>query len=264
MEERKQKEIEYYDKKAEDFSKTPSEKGQRGNFEGFNPFILRSYEFLQNFLKNKCKNKKLLDYGCGNGIHSVWLAKYGAEVVGIDLSKYSLQIARERLEKEAGNSKAEFLLMDCENLDFSDNSFDIVFDGGTFSSLDLKKVYSETSRVLKPNGFLIGIETLGHNPLTNFKRKINKITGKRTEWAVNHIFQIHDLKQAEEYFNNIEAYFFHFISWFAFPFLNLPGGRILLKLLEKIDYFLISLFPFLRKYSFKIVFILSEPKKCLP
>ena len=31
------------------------------------------------------------------------------------------------------------------------------------------------------------------------------------------------------------------------------------KLLDKIDYFLMSLFPFLRKYSFKIVFIFSQP-----
>ena len=53
MEPRKQKEIEYYDKKAEDFSKPPSEKRHGGDFEGFSPFILGSYEFLQNFLKNK-------------------------------------------------------------------------------------------------------------------------------------------------------------------------------------------------------------------
>lgn len=261
MEKRKQKEIEYYDKKTKEQLRNFQKENQTLDFEGFSPFILGSYKFLQELSKNKCENKKILDYGCGNGIHSVWLAEYGAEVVGIDLSKYSLQIAKERAKKEGIDNKAEFLMMDCENLDFPDDSFDIIFDGGTLSSLDFKKALPEISRVLRPGGFLIGIETLGHNPLTNLKRKINKITGKRTEWAAAHIFQTQDLRQAEKYFNRIETHFFHFVSWIVFPFLNLPGGKILLKLLEKIDHFLIFLFPFLKKYSFKIVFILSEPRK---
>jgi len=113
---------------------------------------------------------------------------------------------------------------------------------------------------LKPEGFLIGIETLGHNPLTNLKRNFNKERGKRTKWATSHIFKIKDLRLAEEYFDKIETHFFHLVSWIAFPFLNLTGGKILLNLLEKIDYFLIFLFPFLKRYSFKIVFIFSEPR----
>ena len=258
MEPRKQKEIEYYEKQAEILLKSAEEK-QQGDFEKFSPFLLKSYTFVRNFLKNKCNDKKVLDYGCGNGVHSVWLAQYGGEITGIDLSKKSLQIAKEKLKTKKMDTRTEFLVMDCENLEFPDNYFDIIFDGGTFSSLDLKKVFSELSRVLKPNGFLIGIETLGHNPFTNLKRRINKLSGKRTEWAVHHIFRMEDLKKAEEHFKKTEAYFFHLISWIVFPALKLPGGKVLLKLFEKIDGFLIFLFPFLKRYSFKIVFIFSQP-----
>lgn len=260
MEPRKQKEIKYYDERAKKQLGNLQKEKKKVDFEGFNPFVLGGYKFLQSFLKNKCKDKKILDYGCGNGIHSVWLAAFGAEVAGIDLSEHSLQIAQRKVKQARINNKVKFMLMDCENLNFPNDSFNIVFDGGTFSSLDLKKVFPELKRVLKPGGFLIGIETLGHNPLTNFKRKINKKRGKRTEWAADHIFQMKDLKLAEEYFDKIETHFFHFVSWIAFPFLSLPGGKILLKLLEGIDRFLIFLFPFLRKYSFKIVFIFSQPK----
>jgi len=153
LEERKQKEIEFYNRKAKEFLEKFSEKGWQIDFEGFNPFLLESYKFLQNFLKDKCQDKKILDYGCGNGIHSIWLAKYGAQVVGIDLSKFSLQIARERAKRVGFENKIEFLSMDCEKMEFPDNSFDIIFDGGTFSSLDLKKAYPELVRVLKPDGF---------------------------------------------------------------------------------------------------------------
>ncbi|MFH1894701.1 MAG: class I SAM-dependent methyltransferase [Patescibacteria group bacterium] len=250
MEERKQKEIEFYDKQAY--------KGS-GDFEGFLPQNLSSYKFLYNFIKDKCRDKRILDYGCGNGIHSVFLAKCAGNVTAIDLSENQLQIARKIAEREEGGIKIDFLKMDCEKLEFPDKFFDIIFDGGTFSSLDLGKSYLELARVLKNDGFLIGIETFGHNPFTNLKRKINKLVGKRTGWASEHIFQVKNLEEARTYFDKIEVEYFHLISWAAFPFLRFPGGKYLLEFFEIVDGVLLKL-PFLKKYAFKVVFILSQPK----
>lgn len=261
MEERKRKEIKYYDKQAEKILKILSKEDLVGDFEGFEPFVLSSYKFFYDLLAKACQNKKILDYGCGNGIHSIPLAKMRAKkVIGIDLSGKSLEIARVRVKKEGVEEKIEFQKMDCEKMDFPDNFFDIVFDSGTFSSIDLKRAYPELKRVLKPNGFLIGIETFGHNPFTNLKRKINKITGKRTRWAVEHIFKMKDLKFAENYFNKIEINYFHLISWLAFPILELPGGKLLLRFLEILDRALLH-FLFLKKYAFKVVFVFKEPGK---
>ncbi len=252
METRKQKEIEHYDRKAQDFS------GQ-GDFEDFSLFLLKSFQFLKDFLKDKCQGKLILDYGCGNGIHSIWLAKEGGRVIGIDLSKDSLRIARERAVVEGVADRIEFLLMDCENLKFKDEAFDIIFNRETFSSLDLERVYQETFRVLKPDGFLIGIEALGHNPLANLKRMINKFLGRRTGWAISHILKLKDLERAKKYFNKQEVYYFHLFSILAIPFLKLPGGKFLLNFLEKIDKVLLSL-PFLKKFAFKVIFILKNEK----
>jgi len=261
MEERKQKEIEHYDIKAESQIKESSGKRQKSDFEGFKPLDLASFSFLYKLLSECCRDKIVLDYGCGNGIHSFFPIKAGAKkVVGIDLSEVSLNIAREKARKEGVGDKIEFLAMDCEKLEFLDNYFDIIFDGGTFSSLDINKAFPELRRVLKPEGCLIGIETFGHNPITNLKRKVNKVTGKRTGWAESHIFQQKDLDAAKKYFNKIEVYYFHIVSFLALPFLNLPGGKLLLKLLEKVDSFLF-LNSFIRKYAFKVVFVLSEPRK---
>jgi len=256
MELRKKKEIEYYDKGAGEISL--EEKKESGSNQGFSPFLLRSYKFLHKITEERSRGKKILDYGCGTGVHLDWLAKIGNQVVGIDLSKNSLKIARERIKKNNLSERAEALMMDCEKVEFEDSSFDIVFDGGTFSSIDLKRAFPELVKVLKPNGFLIGIETFGHNPFTNLKRKINKLVGKRTEWAAEHIFQNKDLREAKKYFNKVEVYYFHLISWLAFPFLNMPGGKILLKILEAIEEPLLNA-PFFKKYAFKVVFIFSEP-----
>lgn len=248
MDNRKQREIDHYDKKAKE---QLAANDFNGDFEDFNPLLLKSYKFLRKTAEEFIKGKRVLDYGCGNGVHTDWLAEFATKVVAIDLSEESLNIARKRIK--AGN--VDFLVMDCENLSFNDNSFDVVFDGGTFSSLDITKAFSEITRVLKPGGYLVGIETFGHNPLTNMNRVINKKTGKRTEWAVEHIFRIKDLKLASQFFKEIKIYYFHIISWLAIPFLRLPGGRVLLKILEAFDFLLK---PFLKKYSFKIVFIFKK------
>lgn len=260
MELRKQKEIEYYDKQAERWLAESPDKKWQGDFEGFNPHLLRSYSFCYSLLEKYCQDKKILDYGCGNGVHSIFLAKLGREVIGIDLSQSSLQIAKERAKRAGFESKTEFLVMDCENMQFPDNSFDVIFDGGTFSSLDIKKALPGLARILKPGGSLVGIETFGHNPLVNFKRRLNKRSGKRTEWAAEHIVRMENLEEAKEYFGKIETNFFHLISWIVFPLLRFPGFNYLLKLVEGGDRMLLKL-PFLKKHAFKIVFVFSSPKK---
>lgn len=258
MDERKQKEIAHYDQKAGQWLES-SDKKWESDFEGFDPFLLSSYQFLKEYLKDKCRGKKILDYGCGNGVHSFWLAEYGAEVIGIDLSEKSLQIARQRLAKEGSGYAITFLAMDCEVLDFPDEHFDIIFDGGTFSSLEVDKAYPELKRVLKKSGFVIGIETFGHNPITNLKRKLNIILGKRTAFEVSHIFKMKDFEDAKKYFDQTELYFFHLVSWAVFPFLKSDFFKKALVFLQKIDAKLLRISA-LRKYVFKVVFILSKPK----
>lgn len=241
MEERKLKEIELYNKKAKNQDKM------------FNPLGLEGYVYFKNICENKISGKKILDYGCGNGIHAEWLTPISSKLLAIDLSKESLKVAKERVISE----KAEFIVMDCEKLEFENENFDVVFDGGSLSSLDVSRSFPEIFRVLKPEGIFIGIETLGHNPLINFKRLI----GGGTDWAINHIFKMKDLALARQYFKNIEVHYFHLISWVAIPFLKYPFGISLLRILEKTDHLILRVLPFLKRYCFKIVFIMSNPKK---
>jgi len=251
MKDRKKAEIEYYDKRV---------KNSGRDFERFKPQDLVGFKFLYDLLKKYVLGKQVLDYGCGNGIHTLAIAKMGAKkVVGIDLSERSLEIVKEKVKRGRLEDKIEFLKMDCEKMDFPNNYFDIIFDGGTFSSIDLNIAYPELARVLKPAGLLIGVETFGHNPITNLKRKLNKLTGKRTSWAAEHIFKTRDLEEAKKHFSKIEVFYFHLISWLAFPFLRFKGANLLLKILEGLDKILLKA-SFLRKYAFKVVFTFSQPK----
>ena len=254
MEQRKEKEIKHYDEGSREWLQHPTA------FEVYTPLALASYQFCYALLARYAQGKRVLDYGCGNGVHLPCLATIFESVVGIDLSEPSLEIARKRIEHLPKKNKITLLPMDCEHLKFEDNTFDVVFDGGTFSSLDFDSALKEIARVLKPDGCVIGVETFGHNPCTNFKRRLNQFRGKRTSWAADHILNTTHLERAHNYFEKIHVYYFHIISWIAFPFLGKPGGTLFLRLLEKIDTILFF-FPFLRKYAFKIVFIFSSPIK---
>ncbi|MDH5746580.1 MAG: class I SAM-dependent methyltransferase [Candidatus Bathyarchaeota archaeon] len=47
-----------------------------------------------------CKVEKVLDLGCGVGRHCIYLAKNGFDVIGVDVSKHALIMAKEWVRKE--------------------------------------------------------------------------------------------------------------------------------------------------------------------
>ena len=66
-------------------------------------FPLRRYVHLQNYLsilKYVRKGEKVLEVGCGEGILSVMIAKKGNQVIGCDISRPNLEVAKERAKRE--------------------------------------------------------------------------------------------------------------------------------------------------------------------
>jgi len=259
-EDRKILEAEHYDKLARDwYEKHKEEKDWQTDIEDYDVNLFLSYQYFRKLIEKNIKpGMKVLDYGCGHGMHSILPAKLGAEVYGIDISDESLRIARQRAIREGVSEKTKFINMDGEAMAFENNYFDIVIDGGTFSSIDINKALPELRRVLKPKGLLIGIETFGHNPLANFKRWLNKKSGFRTEWAATHIFKNKDLKNAQKYFTLREVKYFHLFSMFIFPFRKLPGARQIFKICDRIDSAMFMRIPLIKKMAFKVVFVFQK------
>ena len=190
------------------------------------------------------------------------MAKSGSEVTGIDISDVSIEVAKERAIHEGVDKQTRFLVMNCEALEFDNDSFDIVFNSGTLAYLDLQKALFEIVRVLKPDGVFLGIDTLGHNPLLNLNRKIKRKRNLRSQWAVDHILRMNDLELVERYFGKAEFKFFNLATLAAVPFSKLPGFDFVLGLLKAMDAVLLKL-PFLKKGAFKVVFLCRQPNKAL-
>lgn len=100
------------------------------------------------------RHKDLLDIGCGPGIYAGELAKRGANVFGIDISRKMLDKARNNTETT--NTKVELLKADVHLLPFKDESFDIAV---LILTILNAKIIREAARVLKSKGILLFSDT---------------------------------------------------------------------------------------------------------
>ena len=97
---------------------------------------------------------RVLDLGCGDGIHVVEAARRGAVATGIDASTGMLEAARERVAAE--RVEVHLLRVDAQDLPFDEGSFNIV-TAVTILCLvnDAHAVLAEAARVLTPGGRVI-------------------------------------------------------------------------------------------------------------
>jgi 2-polyprenyl-6-hydroxyphenyl methylase / 3-demethylubiquinone-9 3-methyltransferase len=97
------------------------------------------------------QGKRVLDVGCGGGILSEEFARMGCEVVGIDLSEASIEVAREHALQEG--LTIEYHAGKAESLPFPTASFDVVYCCDVLEHVeDVGATIAETARVLKPGG----------------------------------------------------------------------------------------------------------------
>ena len=94
---------------------------------------------------------KVLEVGCGLGTDGAQFAAAGADYTGVDLTDAAVELARKRFETFGIPGK--FQTADAEQLQFDDNSFDLVYSHGVLHHTpDTAKAIREIHRVLRPGG----------------------------------------------------------------------------------------------------------------
>lgn len=103
------------------------------------------------------KSDLVLDSGCGVGGSSIWLAKHvGCKAIAVNIHDIQLEKGKKYAKKEDVLDKIKFVLGNYHNLDFQDNSFDVVWATDTVCHSDNKKKFiDEAYRLLKPGGRII-------------------------------------------------------------------------------------------------------------
>ena len=105
---------------------------------------------------------KVLEVCIGTATNSIIIAdnRTDTEIIGIDLSKEMLSLAKEKIEKK-GIRNINTLVMDATNMDFDDNHFDVVLISLVLHEVDdnvRNKIMKESKRVVKNKGKIIIVE----------------------------------------------------------------------------------------------------------
>lgn len=157
---------------------------------------------IQRYLPNKTP-LKILDIGTGTGFFCFLLSKMGHDMTGIDLTES--MIAEAKSTSELLKIPAKFYVMDAENPQFDDESFDVIVTRNvTWTLPNLGKAYKNWYPLLKENGVLINFdadycrekkqeetpENHAHteisneqwNTYENMKDELRTITKERPKW----------------------------------------------------------------------------------
>ena len=114
--------------------------------------------------------KTVLEFGCGDGLNTVMLAKRGAKVIALDLSAELVEVAAKRVEVN-GCREVEFLLASAHSLPLKDESVDVVFGMAILHHLDLELASQNVRRVLKQGGRAIFKEPMRNSKLLAWVRQ---------------------------------------------------------------------------------------------
>ncbi len=114
-------------------------------------------------LMKRFNNTRILDVGTGNGNFIRVLTALDKEfksAVGIDLLDSSIKVCKSGFNDE----RITFMKMDALNMDFPDESFDIVSLSNSLHHLDdISATLKEMERVLAPGGVLVFCEMRSNN-----------------------------------------------------------------------------------------------------
>ncbi|MEK6711186.1 MAG: class I SAM-dependent methyltransferase [Nitrospinota bacterium] len=197
------------------------------------------------------RGKRVLDYGAGEGLSSVVLARRGARVVSFDIASGNVRLTARRAR--ANGVPLHLAQMAGEALALRDGAFDAVYGNAVLHHVDLDRAGAELRRVLRPGGVAVFSEPWGENPVLEFVRRRVPYRGKdRT--PDERPLRLADVARLKARMPLAEVRGYQLLSMVR----RQVGWRPLVAFLEGVDAVLLRLFPGLWRWCRYAVIILRK------
>ena len=113
----------------------------------------------------KMYKPRILDVGCGSGVPTLELARLSkGEIIGIDIDQHSLDRLTRRIEQAEFSDRVKAVNCSMLNMDFPEESFDIIWAEGSTFIIGFEKALKEWRRLLKHERFLVAHEMTWSRP----------------------------------------------------------------------------------------------------
>jgi len=135
--------------------------------EGLNKYTRKAFQVLPDLDK-----PYILDVGCGSGVPTMELARLSnGQILGLDIDQSQLDRLAIKIERAGLSDRVKTVECSIFDMDFPNESFDIIWAEGSISIIGFEKGLKEWRRFLKPNGFMIV-----HDDMGNITEKIEQIS----------------------------------------------------------------------------------------
>jgi SAM-dependent methyltransferase len=211
--------------------------------------------------------KHILDLGCGGGESSIYFAMQGARCVASDWSPEMVKTAKRLAEFHQVDIEAR--VIEAMDIDYPDDTFDIVYAANLLHHVDTRKTLREICRVLKPGGLACTWDPLRYNPIINIYRRL----ARHLRTIDEHPLDYQTLRYARNLFTEVkyETFWFAtlwiFMRFFLFEKVHPSQERYWKKILieekrlrklylrlERLDQ-LIKKFPIFDKFAWNIAVV---------
>lgn len=160
---------------------------------------------VSGYLKEIAKDKTILDAGCGTGKFLKQLEQVANKYIGIDLSNYQLDKAKQKSNK----TTSDFICSNLSNIPLDNNSVDLIISTwvlGTITDLtERDKCLNELKRVLKPNGIIILVENDENSEFEEIRgRTKDNRTKDYNKWILSNGFIEEKKINTYFYFDSLE------------------------------------------------------------
>jgi 2-polyprenyl-3-methyl-5-hydroxy-6-metoxy-1,4-benzoquinol methylase len=199
-------------------------------------------------LLGSVKGCRVLDYGCGQGEETVYLAMMGAHVTAIDISPVGIQLTKERARLNGVGGRVSAAQMRCDPTEFPNESFDVIHGFGILHHVGLRTGMMEAKRLLKPGGRGLFFEHMGNSRMIEWLRpkEKNYTKGERpVKWD--------EIQKLQPEFSRMVVKPFHLASRLRrrVQLLNLP-------VVKRVDHAILSALPVMRHFASGVVIYLEK------
>jgi len=222
------------------------------------PAQLWDWRQLAALLLGEIGGKDLLDMACGMGEESVYFAKLGARVTGIDISEVGVASLKQRAKFHHLDITA--LEMRVDPTAFPDSSFDRIHGLGILHHVGIEAGLREVDRLLRPGGLGVFLEPIGDSTtiegVKTFLMKHARFLGE-FDHVTDHEHNLtwREVEAAVQRFADVRMYPFHLLYRLK---RFLPQSS--LDTFRRIDSGLLALLPRLRHFAGGVVIAVRSPK----